>query len=64
MIDFKKTEKAGWAVFLSINRPDHLQMYSWCRETLGEKGKRWAHYGGWFYIFNEDDVILFKLRWD
>jgi len=36
----------------------------WCKQQFGERGSNWIYIGeGVFSFENEEDLILFKLRW-
>lgn len=43
-------------------------MYKWLNETFGpplrvDKNSWWDHYGGHLYLYSEDYVTAFLLRW-
>lgn len=54
----------------SINNANSTEINSWCTEHFGPMDKhidawsRWKHYSWCIWEFrDEDDAILFKLRW-
>lgn len=39
---------------------------SWLYTSFGEPGRNngsWDHHGGWLYIYSEEALVIFKLRW-
>lgn len=56
-----KHELIKWPNFQTVVKQD--QALDWCRENFGEDPDRWGLYIDGFNFNNEQDYILFVLRW-
>lgn len=58
-----KLRNGWWETYYSPQGPEMPEVYSWCYRTFGELGERWEQHGGWIKFRNEQDVVLFKMKW-
>lgn len=60
-----------WEWYYSPQGPEIGAVYNWCWETFGHPGtdpetgvhSNWDSHGGWVKFREEEDMIMFCLRW-
>lgn len=59
-----------WEVYISLTSP-WSEVWNWCWQTFGHPGtdpdtgqmSSWDYAGGWIYLFDEESVLIFTMRW-
>lgn len=72
MIKYDKKNKR-WVVHVPLGsyEPKFREIHEWCWKTFGHPGtdpdtgvySHWDYHGGFFYLYNEETVNWFKLKW-
>jgi hypothetical protein len=52
-----------WAAYGSPQNPDFLEVWHWCCSAFGALGDCWESHGGWIQLRTDEELIIFKLRW-
>lgn len=62
-----------WTVHYSLTDPSSYrqEVWKWCWQTFGHPGtdpesgikSQWDYHGGWLYLYSEEALAWFKLRW-
>jgi hypothetical protein len=67
-----RPDRDRWEMHFSLNTPDSKinQVQEWCWNTFGPNGliththdRHWDYHGGWLFLYKEQHVTMFILRW-
>lgn len=68
-----RPDRNRWEIHFSLTDPTSKfqEVWEWCWQTFGHPGtdpdtgaySGWNYHGGWIYIFDEESVLIFTMRW-
>jgi hypothetical protein len=67
-----RPDRDRWEMHFSLTTPGSKikQVQEWCWNTFGPNGliththdRHWDYHGGWVYLYKEQYVTMFTLKW-
>jgi hypothetical protein len=54
----------SWEGWLVVNKPEEFAVVDgWCRDCLGDEGKRWMSVDTGYWFISREDAMLFCMAW-